>query len=64
MARTGFTDMISTVLKSAGSKRPKGVDAAFSISDLRRMTERRLPRGPFGYMDGAAEDEVALRQRR
>jgi L-lactate dehydrogenase (cytochrome) len=62
MARTGFTDMIGQVLKSAGQRRPRGVDAAFSISDLRRLAERRLPRGPFGYMDGAAEDEVALRR--
>ena len=62
MARTGFTDMIGTVLRSAGQRRPTGVEAAFSISDLRRMAEKRLPKGPFGYMDGAAEDEVALRR--
>ncbi|HEX4905665.1 MAG TPA: alpha-hydroxy acid oxidase [Acidimicrobiales bacterium] len=62
MARTGFTDMIGQVLKSAGQRRPRGVDAAFSIGDLRRLAEKRLPRGPFGYMDGAAEDEVALRR--
>lgn len=62
MARSGFTDMISTVIKSAGSKRPKGVAAAHSIDDLRRMAEKRLPKGPFGYMDGGAEDEVALRR--
>lgn len=62
MARTGFTDMIGTVLRSAGQRKPRGVDAAFSIGDLRRLAERRLPRGPFGYMDGAAEDEVALRR--
>lgn len=62
MARTGFTDMIGQVLKSAGQRKPRGVDAAHSISDLRRMAEKRLPRGPFGYMDGAAEDEVALRR--
>jgi L-lactate dehydrogenase (cytochrome) len=62
MARTGFTDMISTVLRSAGQKKPRGVDNAFSIGDLRRLAEKRLPKGPFGYMDGAAEDEVALRR--
>ena len=62
MARTGFTDMISTVLKSAGQSRPKGVDAAYCIADLRTMAKRRLPKGPFDYMDGAAEDEVALRR--
>ena len=62
MARTGFTDMIATVLRSAGQKKPKGVNAAHSIADLRRMAEKRLPKGPFGYMDGGAEDEVALRR--
>jgi L-lactate dehydrogenase (cytochrome) len=62
MARTGFTDMIGQVLKSAGQRRPRGVEAAHSISDLRRLAEKRLPKGPFGYMDGAAEDEVALRR--
>jgi L-lactate dehydrogenase (cytochrome) len=62
MATTGFTDMISQVVRSAGQRRPRGVDAAFSISDLRRLTQRRLPKGPFGYMDGAAEDEFALRR--
>jgi L-lactate dehydrogenase (cytochrome) len=62
MARTGFTDMIAQVLQSAGQRRPRGVDAAYSIDDLRRLAEKRLPKGPFGYMDGAAEDEVALRR--
>lgn len=62
MARTGFTDMISTVLRSAGQARPKGVDRAYCIADLRRMARRRLPNGPFDYMDGAAEDERALRR--
>ncbi len=28
-----------------------------SIDDLRRLAQRRLPRGVFGYIDGAAEDE-------
>src|SRR5438045_8427904 len=64
MARTGFTDMIGTVLRSAGQSKPKGVDAAFSISDLRRMAEKRLPKGPFGYMEGGAEVRVALRRNR
>lgn len=28
-----------------------------SVDDLRALAERRLPRGVFGYIDGAAEDE-------
>ena len=31
-----------------------------SIADLRRAARRRLPRSVFGYLDGAAEDEVTL----
>ena len=33
-----------------------------SIADLRRAARRRLPKAVFGYMDGAAEDEVTLRR--
>ena len=33
-----------------------------SIADLRQVARRRLPRAVFDYMDGAAEDEVALRR--
>jgi L-lactate dehydrogenase (cytochrome) len=60
MARTGFTDMVGTVFRSIGERGPRGVERAHSIDDLRTMTKRRLPRGPFDYMDGAAEDERAL----
>ncbi len=28
-----------------------------SVEDLRELARRRLPRGVFGYIDGAAEDE-------
>ncbi len=31
---------------------------AASVTDLRRIARRRLPRGVFDYIDGAAEDEV------
>ncbi len=31
---------------------------AASVSDLRRIARRRLPRGVFDYVDGAAEDEL------
>ena len=30
------------------------------MSDLRRIARRRLPRGVFDYIDGAAEDELTL----
>lgn len=33
---------------------------AASVEDLRRIARRRLPRGVFGYIDGAAEDELTL----
>ena len=58
MVSTGVTDVISQVLKAAGKRQPLGVAAAYSIDDLRALTKKRLPKGPFGYMDGAAEDEV------
>jgi (S)-mandelate dehydrogenase len=37
---------------------------ARSIADLREQARRRLPRGVFDFMDGAAEDEVTLRENR
>jgi len=33
---------------------------AANTDDLRALAERRLPRGVFDYIDGAAEDEVSL----
>jgi L-lactate dehydrogenase (cytochrome) len=33
---------------------------AVNIDDLRRIAKRRLPRGIFDYIDGAAEDERSL----
>jgi L-lactate dehydrogenase (cytochrome) len=33
---------------------------AASVADLRKIAKRRLPRGVFGYIDGAAEDEITL----
>ena len=33
---------------------------AASIEDLRKMARRRLPGGVFDYIDGGAEDEVAM----
>lgn len=37
---------------------------AVSIEDLRRLARRRLPRAVFDFFDGAAEDEVTLRENR
>src|SRR5579872_974568 len=33
---------------------------AANVSDLRQIARRRLPRGVFDYIDGAAEDELTL----
>jgi L-lactate dehydrogenase (cytochrome) len=33
---------------------------AANVSDLRRIARRRLPRGVFDYIDGAAEQELSL----
>ena len=38
--------------------------AAASIYDLRRIARRRTPRAPFDYVDGGAEQEIALRRSR
>jgi len=40
------------------------VTRAYSIADLRRMAERRLPRPIFDFFDGGAEDELTLRDNR
>jgi len=37
---------------------------AVNISDLRDLARRRLPRAVFDYIDGAAEDEVTMRDNR
>jgi len=34
--------------------------AAANVDDLRNLARRRLPAGVFDYIDGAAEDELAL----
>ena len=35
---------------------------AASVADLRLIAKRRLPHGVFDYVDGAAEDELTLRE--
>ncbi len=37
---------------------------AANIEDVRRIAKRRLPAGVFDYIDGGAEDEVAMRANR
>ena len=37
---------------------------AYNIEDLRQMARKRLPRPIFEYVDGGAEDEIALRNNR
>jgi isopentenyl diphosphate isomerase/L-lactate dehydrogenase-like FMN-dependent dehydrogenase len=37
---------------------------AYSIEDLRKMAKKRLPRGIFEYVDGAAEDGIAMQHNR
>ena len=41
-----------------------GVAQAYSIADLRRLAQRRLPRALFDFYDGGAEDETTLRANR
>ena len=38
----------------------RGLERAANIDDLRRLAKRNLPGGVFDYIDGAAEDEIAL----
>lgn len=37
---------------------------ALSIEDLRRLSQQRLPRSVFEFIDGGAEDEITLRNNR
>ena len=38
------------------------MQSAANIADLRLIARRRLPRGVFDYVDGAAEDEITYRR--
>ena len=42
----------------------KRVLRAWNIGDLRAMAKKRLPRAIFDFFDGAAEDEITLRENR
>jgi len=37
---------------------------AYNIEDLRQMAKKRLPRPIFEYVDGGAEDGIALQNNR
>jgi isopentenyl diphosphate isomerase/L-lactate dehydrogenase-like FMN-dependent dehydrogenase len=45
-------------------RRPPRLERAFSIEDIRGLARKRLPRSPFDFIDGAAEDEVTMRANR
>ena len=38
------------------------LESAANVSDLRKISKRRLPGGVFDYIDGAAEDELTLQR--
>ncbi|WP_353174344.1 alpha-hydroxy acid oxidase [Paracandidimonas soli] len=43
---------------------PRAASRALSISDLRALARRRLPKSVFDFIDGGAEDELTLRGNR
>ena len=45
-------------------RRPPRLERAFSVEDIRQLARQRLPRSPFDFIDGAAEDEVTMRANR
>jgi isopentenyl diphosphate isomerase/L-lactate dehydrogenase-like FMN-dependent dehydrogenase len=51
-------------LAKALVRRPPRLERAFSIEDIRLLARKRLPRSPFDFIDGAAEDEVTMRANR
>ena len=44
--------------------RKRRLDRALTIADLRTLAQRRTPRAPFDYVEGAAEGEISLRRAR
>ena len=53
-----------TVRRPATSASDRLSRKYFSVDDLRRAADRRLPRSVFDYLEGGAEDEVSLRRNR
>jgi L-lactate dehydrogenase (cytochrome) len=62
----GIIDMWSTFRSTVQFRRleldpvERRLRTAVNVDDLRRIARRRLPRGVFDYIDGAAEDERSL----
>jgi L-lactate dehydrogenase (cytochrome) len=50
--------------RPAVSPTRRRLDAALTISDLRRTAKRRTPKAAFDYADGAAEAEISLARAR
>jgi L-lactate dehydrogenase (cytochrome) len=46
------------------NRRRSRLDAALTIADLRAIAQRRTPRAPFDYADGAAEEEISIQRAR
>ena len=46
------------------SPRPRSIATCYSIGDLRRLAQRRLPRSIFDFYDGGAEDESTMDENR
>ena len=42
------------------SRMPRSISACYSIDDLRRLAQQRLPRSIFDFYEGGAEDEGTL----
>ncbi len=42
------------------SRTKRRLAGAFTIADLRKIAQRRTPRGPFDYTDGGADSELTL----
>ena len=58
-----ITDTLRSVLRFRApelSATGRRLARAASVADLRALARRRLPRGVFDYIDGGAEDELAL----
>src|SRR5262245_56564627 len=64
MAAMRILDTLRSVMQFRGVELDpvaRRLTSAASVADLRRIAERRLPRGVFDYIDGGAEDERSLR---
>ena len=60
-------DVLKDLLKfqaPAIDRRKVRLEAAKDIWDLRAIAQRRTPKGPFDYVDGAAEKELSLQRAR